>query len=775
MPNEVSLADRLTDEEVQEIVYLWGFWARDEQLPPPGDWVTWLLMGGRGSGKTRAGAEWVRGLASAGVGPIALVGETITEAVAVMIEGPSGVMAVTPPDERPKLSGATLHWPNGVVGTILGASDPERFRGPQFAAAWSDELGCGAVDKGANQPNVFTDPKSAESAKPYFSSGVPDALAQRQVLRAALSFWDDSANNPTSSVYHAPMVGQISLWTWDARPYPAFPTDLDVWSDGANYPTGHWLNGRAGAMAADEMARAIATDFGVTLDRVDAALPFVQGYVVDAPMSARDALAPLLAAAGLDIRDTPEGLSIARTSGRDAIVIVDVVATDGAMISRRRPDPGEAVGQVALSYADRERDYLNGSVTAIPPGAGQLASVGSGLVLDLTGARNAAERLLADKIAQRDTVQFTAPPSLAALEAGDAVEIGGDLFQITELRDGLARSITALSIVPAVAVTSAGERPGAGGSGATPPAEPVLAVAQLPPAIDDFTRSQLAIAAFARPWPGEVTLTEDSTGASLATLTHTASLGELTVSLAAGGIFLWDTRTTVELVLYSGHLSSRDDDEVLAGANRIAVESDAGEWEVIGFADANLIAPQTYRLSRLLRGQMGTDHAIGTTSSGNRVVVLDNDATVVPLPATWLGTTVDVRSFAGRADAVGTLSEVATTLAPILPLAPCHLRAVRAAGSNDIALTWVRRSRADADSWTPDDAPLDCVPEAYRLTIHNGVTLVRTMDSLSPGASYTSAQQTADFGAPPSTFTYKVAQKSPVYGPGNVATAAFAA
>lgn len=143
LPNSIidpRAADALTDDDILELSYDWPIWARDEQLPPPGDWVTWLLLGGRGAGKTRAGAEWVRGLAAQGIGPIALVGETITEAIAVMVLGESGLLAVTPPAERPKLSGAALHWPNGVVGTILGAADPERFRGPQFAAAWCDEV-----------------------------------------------------------------------------------------------------------------------------------------------------------------------------------------------------------------------------------------------------------------------------------------------------------------------------------------------------------------------------------------------------------------------------------------------------------------------------------------------------------------------------------------------------------------------------------------------------------------------------------------------------------
>jgi phage terminase large subunit-like protein len=138
---DAAAAEALTAGEVMELYFEWGLWARDEQWPPGGDWVTWLLLGGRGSGKTRAGAEWVRHLAADGIGPIALVGETIVEAIAVMVHGPSGVMAVTPPEQRPKLSGATLHWPNGMEAQLLGATDPERFRGPQFAAAWCDEVG----------------------------------------------------------------------------------------------------------------------------------------------------------------------------------------------------------------------------------------------------------------------------------------------------------------------------------------------------------------------------------------------------------------------------------------------------------------------------------------------------------------------------------------------------------------------------------------------------------------------------------------------------------
>jgi phage terminase large subunit-like protein len=132
----------LSPDDLERFVFGWPIWARPGQLPPDGDWTTWLVIGGRGSGKTRAGAEWVRALATGPepVSPIALVGETMTEAIAVMIKGESGLLRIHPQDQRPELKGTTLTWPNGVEAMVLSASDPDRFRGPQFAAAWCDEL-----------------------------------------------------------------------------------------------------------------------------------------------------------------------------------------------------------------------------------------------------------------------------------------------------------------------------------------------------------------------------------------------------------------------------------------------------------------------------------------------------------------------------------------------------------------------------------------------------------------------------------------------------------
>jgi len=126
-----------------------GLLSHRHQLPPEGDWTTWLLLGGRGAGKTRAGAEWVHGIAlgispfaSKAVSPIALVGETEHDAREVMVEGISGLMRVHGNGERPVWisSRRRLEWSNGAVAQIFSAEDSDSLRGPQFAAAWADEV-----------------------------------------------------------------------------------------------------------------------------------------------------------------------------------------------------------------------------------------------------------------------------------------------------------------------------------------------------------------------------------------------------------------------------------------------------------------------------------------------------------------------------------------------------------------------------------------------------------------------------------------------------------
>jgi phage terminase large subunit-like protein len=143
------LIDGLSDNALCALPFDFDVWALPHQREPQGDWATWVIMGGRGAGKTRAGAEWVRGLVE-GRTPVeegicrrvALVGDTIDQVREVMIFGDSGIIACSPLDRRPKWNSTrkSLIWPNGAEAMVVSAQNPEMLRGPQFDAAWLDEL-----------------------------------------------------------------------------------------------------------------------------------------------------------------------------------------------------------------------------------------------------------------------------------------------------------------------------------------------------------------------------------------------------------------------------------------------------------------------------------------------------------------------------------------------------------------------------------------------------------------------------------------------------------
>lgn len=138
-----ELRHQLTPEQRLAIAYDWSIMGRDDQQPPPGDWPYWLIRAGRGYGKTRCGAEWVRMVAEANPrARIALVGPTAADVRDVMIEGESGIMGVAPPWARPvyEPSKRRLTWPNGALATAYSADQPDRLRGPQHTHAWTDEL-----------------------------------------------------------------------------------------------------------------------------------------------------------------------------------------------------------------------------------------------------------------------------------------------------------------------------------------------------------------------------------------------------------------------------------------------------------------------------------------------------------------------------------------------------------------------------------------------------------------------------------------------------------
>jgi phage terminase large subunit-like protein len=181
--------------------YDWPFWARPDQLEPPGDWLTWLMRSGRGAGKTRAGAEWVRAKVEAGIyGRLHLVGRTDADVRETMVEGPSGLLKISPPGFRPEYRPRLrrLVWPNGTIALLYSAEEPDRLRGPQCEAAWLDELASFKYPEAYHNLmlglRLGSDPRCVVTSTPRPTKLIRDLIAQKTTVQTQSSSYANRFN-----------------------------------------------------------------------------------------------------------------------------------------------------------------------------------------------------------------------------------------------------------------------------------------------------------------------------------------------------------------------------------------------------------------------------------------------------------------------------------------------------------------------------------------------------------------------------------------------------
>lgn len=686
-------------------------------------------------------------------------------------------------------------WENEHRPRVAGIEQPPTGWVPRSKPLWLTEIGIPAVDKGPNGPNVFPDPKSSENARPPFSRATRDDLAQARGLAAILSRFDPAlpgfadAFNPASSVYGGRMVdpAHVYVWAWDARPFPAFPDQQAVWSDGPNWETGHWLNGRLESVELDRLIRALCAGFGLTGIDVSAVDGMVDGYVIDRPMSARAALEPLLRAFGA------QALARAGTmvfSGRSA----SVQATLGAdeLVPEREGEPfrlvraqeSELPRELRLAFTDGDGDYRRAAVASRRLSGQARRELGEELaaILRPAEARRLAEARLAEIWAGRETLSFALSPRRIELEPGDVIALEtpdpGRRWRIDRIADGEVRRIEAVAVEPSLAElpAPAGARP----VRAAPPVpgKPSVIALDLPLARGD-PPGLLWLAAYADPWPEALTVwrsTDGSSFAAVASVPLRALIGVTTTTLASGPLWRWDEGEGVEVRLAGGALASLSDAAVLEGANALAFEGPDGAWEIIAAARAELVGPGRYRLSRLLRGLGNSEgQAARTLAAGARVVLLDEALVPLATSPSDLGRPFSWRvGPAGRDHADPAMVEFTAAAGPgaLAPLPPVHVRARRV--PEGVAFAFVRRSRVDADGWEPAEIPLGEAFERYTLDVMDGSTVRRTLTVDAPGTLYAAADEFADFGTPQAALTLAIAQVSAIVGrgPARIATVA---
>lgn len=202
-PARNDLAAALSPAEARALLYDWPFWARPAQLPPQGNWRVWLLLAGRGFGKTRTGAELIRARVAAwSARRLALVAPTAADARNVMVEGESGILAISPPWDRPRYepSKRRLTWPNGAIATLYSADEPERLRGPQHDATWCDELGSWRYPEAWDMLmfglRLGTDPRVVVTTTPRPTKLIRALIADPTAVVTRGSTYENRANLP---------------------------------------------------------------------------------------------------------------------------------------------------------------------------------------------------------------------------------------------------------------------------------------------------------------------------------------------------------------------------------------------------------------------------------------------------------------------------------------------------------------------------------------------------------------------------------------------------
>jgi hypothetical protein len=279
------------------------------------------------------------------------------------------------------------------------------------------------------------------------------------------------------------------------------------------------------------------------------------------------------------------------------------------------------------------------------------------------------------------------------------------------------------------------------------------------------------IAAQAMPWPGRLALLKRSGTSSFdfnRFIEAQATMGTLLTPLAAGPLFVFDRATSFDVTLNFGALFSVSEAEVLGGANIAAVGDELSGYEIIQFASAELVAPDTYRVKTLLRGQGGSNvEMLASRAALSNFVLLNASVVQAELSLAEAALENTWRVGPAQLDS-GHSSYLELVLQGqakgLRPLSPCQLRGIRDGG--DVVFSWIRRTRIDGDGWELAEIPLGEETESYRFEIMDGANVKHSVTVANPSYRYLAADIATDFGAAPSSYEVRVAQVSASFGRG---------
>ncbi len=627
----------------------------------------------------------------------------------------------------------------------------------QSKPIWFTEIGCPAIHNGANQPNVFSDPKSIESNIPYFSNGSRDDLMQRHYLEALINYWDNPQINPISESYKAEMIDtdMICVWAWDARPFPDFPARNSVWSDGENWQVGHWLTGRMGLMPISYVIEDLSQQTDLSNLDVTGVNGVLQGYLIDRPMSARSALTPLMDILNLELSER-DGKLVFQSPDNAPVISLDAAylrQNSISPISFSKSDPDQALRDVRVHFIDITNDYQLGSISARDRAAEtvRISDVRLPLVMDQNYASFLAEQQLETHHLSMQSLSLNLPPLAAlSLHVGDkfTFEEYNGLWRLDNLETGEIASLSLTRVPENANVRTAGSVPAIS-------ADPIF---QGRPACFAFDISGV----YNGPVLGAVMTPYETVQINGPSDTLSANtelrIGALLTDLDAGPVARWDHANQFEFYMPSARFAALEDEALLGGGNKFAIETQAG-WEIIQIRDVTLIGPDRYICQTLLRGLDGSEADMtARIHAGARVIWLNQGVFDMDLSSEFLRETVTFKCDVNGRE--GDAAKLIYTGRHLRPLAPVHVKATKEGAI--LHLSWIRQTRINGDMWT-GEVPLGEAEERYRVQCFDNQTLISDRQVTQPHYS-------GDMGI---ATRAQISQFSNIYGWGATASIAF--
>jgi len=466
-----------------------------------------------------------------------------------------------------------------------------------------------------------------------------------------------------------------------------------------------------------------------------------------------------------------------------------VAAREGDVLELTRGQETELPQALKWQVARADEDYDAALVEArrITVDTTRIASESFPMAVPPEEAERRCRRALMEAWVGRETAAFRLPPSRLALDPADAVRLAHDGrlvdLRLVSIADAEARGIEAVRQDRATYDLPPGDPRAASLTRAVVFGAPDAVLMDLPQLTEDQPAHRPFAAVHAAPWPGEFAVFRSPSTDGFELLTTfggRARIGTLVSDFYAGPTSRFDLGNALVVDLFSGTLESVTDLTLFGGANALAIETASGAWEIVQAGAAELIAPGRYSLTRLLRGQRGTEAAMATPApAGARVVVLDTALASLPIAEADLRLPWNWR-IGPASRSVSDETYVAQSFTPagvgLQPFSVAHVeqpwRNPRTPG--DLTIRWTRRSRAlAADSWGAVEVPIVEEVEAYEVEILEGASIKRTLTTSAASAVYTAAHQTTDWGAPlgpGDTLDIRIYQLSALIGRGAVKT-----